>query len=106
MVRAEPDVFGPVAFQPTMLRLIDRLAACPDEAVAAIRRARGAALPRPMAVGERGHPPTTPTAARSGDAAWVAEVARHAAPWIRVEVRDLHHLDVAAAWLELRAAWS
>jgi predicted lipid carrier protein YhbT len=34
---------------------------------------------------------------------WVAELERHEAPWIRVEVRDLHRWVVAAARLELRA---
>jgi putative transposase len=35
---------------------------------------------------------------------WVADIERHEAPWIRVEVRDLHRWAVAAAWLKLRAA--
>jgi putative transposase len=34
---------------------------------------------------------------------WVADFVRHEAPWIRVEVRDLHRRVVAAARLELRA---
>jgi putative transposase len=34
---------------------------------------------------------------------WVADFERHEAPWIRVEVRDLHRRAVAAARLELRA---
>jgi putative transposase len=34
---------------------------------------------------------------------WVADIVRHEAPWIRVEVRDLHRRVVAAARLELRA---
>ncbi len=37
------------------------------------------------------------------DAVWVADFERHEAPWIRVEVRDLHRRVVAAARLELRA---
>jgi hypothetical protein len=37
------------------------------------------------------------------DAVWVADFVRHEAPWIRVEVRDLHRRVVAAARLELRA---
>jgi putative transposase len=38
------------------------------------------------------------------DRRWVADIERHEAPWIRVEVRDLHRWAVAAAWLKLRAA--
>jgi hypothetical protein len=34
---------------------------------------------------------------------WVADFERHEAPWIRVEVRDLHRRVVAAARLKLRA---
>ena len=34
---------------------------------------------------------------------WVADFVRHEAPWIRVEVRDLHRRAVAAVRLELRA---
>jgi putative transposase len=34
---------------------------------------------------------------------WVADFERHEAPWIRVEVRDLHRRGVAAARLKLRA---
>jgi putative transposase len=37
------------------------------------------------------------------DQLWVADIVRHEAPWIRVEVRDLHRRVVAAARLELRA---
>jgi putative transposase len=35
---------------------------------------------------------------------WVADLVRHEAPWIRVEVRDHHRRPVAAGRLELRAA--
>lgn len=35
--------------------------------------------------------------------AWVADFVRHEAPWIRVEVRDLHRRVVAAIRSELRA---
>ncbi len=37
------------------------------------------------------------------DQLWVADIVRHEAPWIRVEVRDLHRRAVAAVRLELRA---
>ncbi len=37
------------------------------------------------------------------DQLWVADIVRHEAPWIRVEVRDLHRRVVAAARSELRA---
>ncbi|MGW9028055.1 IS1380 family transposase [Streptomyces sp. NPDC055722] len=40
MMRAEPDVFGPVASDPTVSRLIDTLAAGGKRALAAIRTAR------------------------------------------------------------------
>ncbi|MGA4949230.1 IS1380 family transposase [Streptomyces lydicamycinicus] len=40
MLRAEPDIFGPVASDPTVSRLVDTLAACGDEALWAIRAAR------------------------------------------------------------------
>ena len=43
VVRAQPELFGPVASDPTVSRLIERLAADPDAAVAAIRVARAAA---------------------------------------------------------------
>lgn len=46
VVRAQPELFGPVASDPTISRLIDRLAAQPDAAVAAIRAARAAARRR------------------------------------------------------------
>ncbi|MFJ4623029.1 IS1380 family transposase [Streptomyces sp. NPDC088812] len=40
MLRAEPDVFGPVASDPTVSRLIDALAASGEKALTAIRAAR------------------------------------------------------------------
>ncbi|MFF3336401.1 IS1380 family transposase [Streptomyces sp. NPDC002888] len=40
MLRAEPDVFGPVASDPTVSRLVDTLAASGPKALAAIRDAR------------------------------------------------------------------
>lgn len=40
MLRAEPAVFGPVASDPTVSRLVDTLAACGDKALRAIRAAR------------------------------------------------------------------
>jgi len=40
MLRAEPEVFGPVASDPTVSRLIDTLAAAGPKALAAIRSAR------------------------------------------------------------------
>jgi DDE family transposase len=43
VVRAQPELFGPVASDPTVSRLIDVLAADVEVAVAAIRRARAAA---------------------------------------------------------------
>ena len=43
VLRAQPELFGPVASDPTVSRLIERLAADPEAAVAAIRAARAAA---------------------------------------------------------------
>jgi len=43
VVRAQPELFGPVASDPTVSRLIDALAEQPGEAVAAIRAARAQA---------------------------------------------------------------
>ncbi|MEU6578534.1 IS1380 family transposase [Streptomyces sp. NPDC046805] len=40
MLRAEPDVFGPVASDPTVSRLIDALAASGEKALQAVRSAR------------------------------------------------------------------
>jgi hypothetical protein len=40
MLRAEPAVFGPVASDPTVSRLIDTLAASGEKALRAIRAAR------------------------------------------------------------------
>jgi hypothetical protein len=41
VLRAEPQVFGPVASDPTVSRLIDTLSGAGPRALAAIRRARG-----------------------------------------------------------------
>jgi hypothetical protein len=46
VVRVQPELFGPVASDPTVSRLIDALAEQPDEAVAAIRAARAHARAR------------------------------------------------------------
>lgn len=46
VVRAQPDVFGPVASDPTVSRLVAALAGDADAAVAAIRSARAAARGR------------------------------------------------------------
>ncbi|GFG51099.1 hypothetical protein MAGR_25400 [Mycolicibacterium agri] len=43
VVRAQPELFGPVASDPTVSRLIATLAGDVDAAIAAIRRARAAA---------------------------------------------------------------
>lgn len=43
VVRAQPELFGPVASDPTVSRLIDTLAEQPVESIAAIRTARAAA---------------------------------------------------------------
>lgn len=40
MLRAEPGVFGPVASDPTVSRLIDTLATTGDKALAVLRSAR------------------------------------------------------------------
>ncbi|MFJ7497811.1 IS1380 family transposase [Streptomyces sp. NPDC097727] len=40
MLRAEPDLFGPVASDPTVSRLVDTLAAAGPRALAAVRQAR------------------------------------------------------------------
>ncbi|MGI5507593.1 transposase [Streptomyces sp. CA-106131] len=46
MLRAEPDVFGPVASDPTVSRLLDALAVSGPKALAAIRAARSQARER------------------------------------------------------------
>ena len=46
VVRAQPELFGPVASDPTVSRLIEALGAQPDEAITAIRAARAAARAR------------------------------------------------------------
>src|SRR5690606_19689277 len=43
LLRSQPDLFGPVASDPTVSRLIDRLAAEPARALKAIRTARAQA---------------------------------------------------------------
>jgi hypothetical protein len=43
LVRAQPELFGPVASDPTVSRLVDALAGDPAQAISAIRRARAAA---------------------------------------------------------------
>lgn len=40
MLRAEPDLFGPVASDPTVSRLVDALAAAGPRALTAIRQGR------------------------------------------------------------------
>ena len=40
VVRAQPELFGPVASDPTVSRLVEALAEQPAEAIAAIRAAR------------------------------------------------------------------
>jgi hypothetical protein len=62
MLRSQPEVFGPVASDPTVSRLINRLAADPDHALKAIRSARATARARawhlaaPHAPGADGDP--------------------------------------------------
>ncbi|WP_433222138.1 IS1380 family transposase [Microtetraspora malaysiensis] len=46
MLRAQPELFGPIASDPTVSRLIDRLAADPIRALKAIRAARATARQR------------------------------------------------------------
>ena len=46
VVRAQPELFGPVASDPTVSRLVDALAERPGEAIAAIRTARAQARGR------------------------------------------------------------
>jgi len=46
VVRAQPELFGPVASDPTVSRLFDALAQHPGEAITAIRAARAAARAR------------------------------------------------------------
>lgn len=46
VVRAQPELFGPVASDPTISRLIESLAEDPDRAIDAIRSARAAARAR------------------------------------------------------------
>jgi hypothetical protein len=59
LVRSQPELFGPVASDPTVCRLLERLATDPDAALTAIRAARAAARERVWArrcpVGRGGH---------------------------------------------------
>ncbi|MEV8639476.1 IS1380 family transposase, partial [Streptosporangium sp. NPDC051023] len=50
LVRSQPDLFGPTASDPTVSRLIDRLAATPAKALKAIRAARATARRRAWAL--------------------------------------------------------
>ncbi|MER7870576.1 IS1380 family transposase [Streptomyces sp. SID8376] len=56
MLRAEPAVFGPVASDPTVSRLIDTLAASGDRALQAIRAARAEARERVWRLADREAP--------------------------------------------------
>jgi hypothetical protein len=64
VLRAEPVVFGPVASDPTVSRLIDTLAADPDHALAAIELARATARARVWGLAGE-HAPDHDTDARS-----------------------------------------
>lgn len=50
MLRAQPELFGPIASDPTVSRVIDRLAADPVRALKAIRAARATARQRAWAL--------------------------------------------------------
>ncbi|MEU5093689.1 IS1380 family transposase [Streptomyces sp. NPDC020996] len=56
MLRAEPAVFGPVASDPTVSRLIDTLAASGEKALRAIRAARAEARQRAWQLADREAP--------------------------------------------------
>ncbi|MFB7600171.1 transposase, partial [Streptomyces sp. NPDC056160] len=56
MLRAEPAVFGPVASDPTVSRLVDALAASGDKALKAIRSARAQARQRVWQLAGRAAP--------------------------------------------------
>ncbi|WP_327188526.1 IS1380 family transposase [Streptomyces xinghaiensis] len=56
MLRAEPAVFGPVASDPTVSRLIDTIAASGDRALQAIRAARAEARARVWRLADREAP--------------------------------------------------
>ncbi|MFF7899612.1 IS1380 family transposase [Streptomyces sp. NPDC088817] len=56
MLRAEPAVFGPVASDPTVSRLVDTLAASGEKALRAIRAARAEARERAWQLAERNAP--------------------------------------------------
>ena len=57
-------MFGPVASDPTVSRLVDTLAGDADQALAAIETARAAARPRSGRWPVSMHPTTTATARR------------------------------------------
>ncbi|MCF6526184.1 IS1380 family transposase [Streptomyces sp. JJ36] len=59
MLRAEPGVFGPVASDPTVSRLVERLAAAGPKALTAIRSARAAARQRVWSLAAE-HSPVSP----------------------------------------------
>ncbi|MGC5365453.1 transposase, partial [Streptomyces sp. DT24] len=56
MLRAEPTVFGPVASEPTVSRLIDNLAASGEKALRAIRAARAEVRERVWRLADRQAP--------------------------------------------------
>ena len=62
-IRAEPGVFGLVASDPTVSRLVDTLAADVDKALAAINTARAAGPVQGVEVGRVGTRPTTTSTA-------------------------------------------
>ncbi|MEU2901047.1 IS1380 family transposase [Streptomyces sp. NPDC001273] len=59
MLRAEPSVFGPVASDPTVSRLVDTLAAAGPKALSAIRAARAEARERVWNVAKNAAPDVT-----------------------------------------------
>jgi hypothetical protein len=56
MLRSQPELFGPVASDPTVSRLVDRLAADPARALKAIRAARSTARERAWALAGQNAP--------------------------------------------------
>jgi hypothetical protein len=64
LLRAEPGVFGRVASDPTVSRLVDALATDADQALAAIEKARAAARARVWGLAGK-HTPDHSTSARS-----------------------------------------
>lgn len=59
MLRAQPNLFGPTASDPTVSRLIDRLAADTTKALKAIRRARAIAREHAWTLAGRSRPEPT-----------------------------------------------